>query len=697
MGEPSTDLIALQQRFSTLLQEIRNSESDNSWVEVENVAQALANGLRSKGGPVDNHTVLGKTALPRTLTSLFTSALHGSGIPDDKFTSVVFELLRVAANICLDHNENRSRLLEAGFPQAITSLLEGYVELIPSPPHTNPLDLSDAHLKIIRTSIGALLNASLGYEPVKMRLISLEAPLTILKLSTAIYPTGYWTNASPDETNLDAPSEGSWGLRFGLSDWAWRAISELKDVKGESEAINKDEKFASNLIDADYENLQESCTLLESLSLDLEDIRLSLARGLNFPSEHSGVPCLAIVLDFIEHGTYPSTWNSPVFDNVEKERKQKAFNICKAALIKTVVEVAGESRNEDVLWDDSEPGQPGGPFVSRMVTWLKRYVHDMDATTAEGAPNAQSILDREDMKTSAQLVSPPHSLAPDLTSTHLLSPNTDIKVKHGVLGLLKHLAQASASSLVIHSALGRAGVIRRIAASGVWDEKTDAMAGFVQLSAIGVVKHIPTVDSQPSPIAAGSVNKEDLLENQRKRSAAIRTVLTPECASILATLVGRSGQYPLLINEGVVALSLLSTHKEGGLLVLDALMTSINVGEVTSLPDVGSDVGSAGDVGSTPPTTPSAHPRLNVPRHPLDMLIFTLKNVDNPVNFPVEVRVNVCSFFAQLARHTAGENLDRVKAAVRPVLETILITGTEEMLTKAAHRVLNTWAPTSST
>jgi len=77
----------------------------------------------------------------------------------------------------------------------------------------------------------------------------------------------------------------------------------------------------------------------------------------------------------------------------------------------------------------------------------------------------------------------------------------------------------------------------------------------------------PVADSQPSPIAAGTVNKEDLLEKQRKRNAAIRTVLTPECTSMLASLVGRSGKYPLLVNEGVVALSLLSTSKEGGMVV----------------------------------------------------------------------------------------------------------------------------------
>jgi len=154
-------------------------------------------------------------------------------------------------------------------------------------------------------------------------------------------------------------------------------------------------------INADLEALQESCMLIESLSLDVEDIRLSLARGLHFPAEHSGLPCLSIILDFIENGTYPPSWSLPVIDAADRKRKSKAFDICKAALIKTVVEVAGEERNEDVLWDDSEPAKPGGDFVDRMVNWLKRYVSDMD--TAVHDPERALLVDRDDMVICASL------------------------------------------------------------------------------------------------------------------------------------------------------------------------------------------------------------------------------------------------------------------------------------------------------
>lgn len=58
---------------------------------------------------------------------------------------------------------NRGALLDAGFPQAIFSLLEGYAELVYSPPLPQPLPLAIPHLKVIRTAIGVLLNACVSY------------------------------------------------------------------------------------------------------------------------------------------------------------------------------------------------------------------------------------------------------------------------------------------------------------------------------------------------------------------------------------------------------------------------------------------------------------------------------------------------------------------------------------------------------
>lgn len=88
---------------------------------------------------------------------------------------------------------------------------------------------------------------------------------------------------------------------------------------------------------------------------------------------------------------------------------------------------------------------------------------------------------------------------------------------------------------------------------------------------VNVIKSLWSNDPAASPANAAmtatlqGINSSDVLvENQRKRHESMQTVLTPECAFALASLVGRSAKYPLLVNEGVVALSLMSTIKAGG-------------------------------------------------------------------------------------------------------------------------------------
>lgn len=141
------------------------------------------------------------------------------------------------------------------------------------------------------------------------------------------------------------------------------------------------------LLNADFEFLEESCTLIESLSLDVEDVRLCLARGFNSSSEHQGVPCLSTMLDFIEYGAYPPYWK--YLPESDLKKKQKALDICKAALIKSVVEVSGEERNGNVLWNTSENDRPGGSFVSRMANWIRLYA---DPQASDGQRDRDDLV-----------------------------------------------------------------------------------------------------------------------------------------------------------------------------------------------------------------------------------------------------------------------------------------------------------------
>jgi len=51
---------------------------------------------------VDEHTALGRTLFPQTLTSLLIAAGEDDG-SDELRRLAMFELLRVGANLCVDH------------------------------------------------------------------------------------------------------------------------------------------------------------------------------------------------------------------------------------------------------------------------------------------------------------------------------------------------------------------------------------------------------------------------------------------------------------------------------------------------------------------------------------------------------------------------------------------------------------------
>lgn len=64
---------------------------------------------------VDNHSILGQTELPQSLTSLLSLALNGAHIPDINHASVVLEILRVGANFCMNHGQQAPNLLTPSY------------------------------------------------------------------------------------------------------------------------------------------------------------------------------------------------------------------------------------------------------------------------------------------------------------------------------------------------------------------------------------------------------------------------------------------------------------------------------------------------------------------------------------------------------------------------------------------------------
>ena len=88
-------------------------------------------------------------------------------------------------------------------------------------------------------------------------------------------------------------------------------------------------------------------------------------------------------------------------------------------------------------------------------------------------------------KNSIALVEPPISVAPILRS-HLNS-GADLKVKHAVIGLLKHLSQTPANRAV----LGDVGVLDGLRECEILETRSD-FSEIVQMPAINLAKHLCT-------------------------------------------------------------------------------------------------------------------------------------------------------------------------------------------------------------
>lgn len=109
--------------------------------------------------------------------------------------------------------------------------------------------------------------------------------------------------------------------------------------------------------------------LLESLTLDFEDIRLALAEDPNH---------IRIILRFIEYAQPLPDWRTNDTSGKDKARWEKTVGICKGAVIKALVAVAGEDKAISKLWDDAKLdggnlSAPGGWFVAALLAWIKQY------------------------------------------------------------------------------------------------------------------------------------------------------------------------------------------------------------------------------------------------------------------------------------------------------------------------------------
>jgi len=233
--------------------------------------------------------------------------------------------------------------------------------------------------------------------------------------------------------------------------------------------------------------------------------------------------------------------------------------------------------------------------------------------------------------------------------------------------------------------LGAAGVLEALSASQIWDRSSD-LGETVQVSAIGVAKHLcsgnvdntlrlvmPTdetasdktdddekisgmdqilnlagrsatiaLKSEGARVLANAIKSlwspADVSPAQRRK--AVQRVTNFQSALALVELVGRSKKYPVLLNEGILALTLLSSQSTGASHVIQAVVSPLDIEPSPS------------DRTAALPSTISTNGPSNE-RTALDMLMIILANQDG--KFPPQLRSNVCSLLGNLGRTRTPE------------------------------------------
>ncbi|GAA6051123.1 hypothetical protein JCM3770_004726 [Rhodotorula araucariae] len=382
---------------------------------------------------------------------------------------------------------------------------------------------------------------------------------------------------------------------------------------------------ATDSLDNDIELLTISSSLLESLAQDLPAVSSALAFSIYAPAlPHPQCTTLYHLLSFIAHAATPPHWARAAVD--DPARADKAFAAVKAAVVRAVVEVPNHDAVMERLWSETEGPEGRSWLVEMLGGWLEQAEMGREDMTIAAA-HLLAGLGRKDKHTLAlvreyQLAAPLARIVRERVAgaaSRTGRPGETTQILYGVVGLLRHLAIPVDN----RQNVGETGVIPHVAQ--LLRRELDIVQP-LQLAVIGLLKHLAAgsvsnsleilgLSSSPaaSPSPDGPTPPIDLLlallartDEGRLRSEGPRVLVNiirslfalPSCAAshadalaplvlqgkarlarrevaeALAELVRRSDKWPILMNEGVVGLTLLAgSSDQGAALVLGALHT----------------------------------------------------------------------------------------------------------------------------
>ncbi|KPV77656.1 uncharacterized protein RHOBADRAFT_51482 [Rhodotorula graminis WP1] len=385
---------------------------------------------------------------------------------------------------------------------------------------------------------------------------------------------------------------------------------------------------ATDYLDTDIELLTIASSLLESLAQDLPSAASALAFSTSSPSlPYPDRTLLHQLLTFIARASAPAHWALAASD--DPARADKAFAAVKAAVVRAVVEAPNNDEVMERLWSETRSGTGQGEgqgrswLVEMLVRWLEEAQGEGREDMLIAAAHVLAGLGRKDEHTLSLVHD--YALAEPLARTvaervsgaigRTGRPGETTQILFGVVSLLRHLAIPAANRDI----LGKAGVISPTAE--LLRRELD-MVQPLQGAVIGLLKHLVTGNISnalavlglppPSSDTSSTTPLDTLLalisrtDELRLRAEGTRVLVNlartlfslPSCATLhedgglaaavvqgreqlvrrdvsdaMGELVRGSEKFPILVNEGVVGLTLVAgSGSKGASLVLASLL-----------------------------------------------------------------------------------------------------------------------------
>lgn len=487
---------------------------------------------------------------------LFTSFLELNSASDVYEPLVDVHILRVFANISFDNDANRQKVLNSGGVKAVVVCLNKQLP---------------ANIETVKTAAGTLLNLGLAFEPIQIASVD----------AGAIPALGHLL----DPPTLSHPAINPATAQMTAT-WAARALDNILATKQGKAAFPTDASCIAPLVRLvtmhtdPKSKLAPNEEILESLFEPLEAIILdSPALQETIQKENLLTP----LMDFIEYSQPPA--NSP-------EPFLKKYGEWKGAAVRAVVGVFSADSNMDPLFNNQN-------VLSRLLRWLTVGLERDDLQICSAL--ALGNMARNDSHC-VELVAK-HNIVPALVQ--ILRENNDYKVQHAVVGILKNLAVPAANKRILGKEgiieitaplldidtvkplqFGVVGVIKHLCVSNVSNsvrlvgvEKSTEQTPLTRLLAllirtdevpvrsegarvlVNAVKSIWSYNSGSSNSSSGSTPSTPLSptgETATLDLSRIKSRLSQSDVAIpLANMVQNSGKYPVLQNEGAIALTLL--------------------------------------------------------------------------------------------------------------------------------------------